>query len=101
MALKRAPNQLLQAQPRVPQNYPYPEREEPRPFNEMQNDSFGNPKNYEPLEEPICVLKIELDGAHVEEIKVYENDDPKVIVQKFGKQFNLSDDAKNRLLIQI
>jgi len=65
----------------------------------MQNDSFGNPKNYEPAEEPICVLKIELDGAHVEEIKVYENDDPKVIVQKFGKQFNLSENAKNRLLI--
>jgi hypothetical protein len=27
-------------------------------------------------EEPICVLKIELDGSHIEEIKVYENDDP-------------------------
>jgi hypothetical protein len=48
----------------------------------MHNESFGNPesKNYDPVEEPICVLKIELDGAHVEEIKVYENDDPKVIV---------------------
>lgn len=46
-------------------------------------------------------MKIELDGAHVEEIKVYENDDPKVIVQKFGKQFNLSENAKGRLLVQI
>jgi len=31
-------------------------------------------------DEPICVLKIELDGQNVEEIKVYENDDPRVIV---------------------
>jgi hypothetical protein len=49
----------------------------------MHNQSFGNQeskKNYQPIEEPICVLKIELDGAHVEEIKVYEDDDPKVIV---------------------
>lgn len=73
----------------------------------MMNESFGNQpnanssKNYQQLEEPICVLKIELDGAHVEEIKVYENDDPKVIVQKFGKQFNLSENAKGRLLVQI
>jgi hypothetical protein len=36
------------------------------------------------VEEPICVLKIELDGEHIEEIKVFENDDPKVIVNKFG-----------------
>jgi hypothetical protein len=42
------------------------------------------------VEEPICVLKIELDGEHIEEIKVFENDDPKEIVQKFGVQFNLS-----------
>ena len=32
------------------------------------------------VEEPICVLKIELDGEHIEEIKVFENDDPNVIV---------------------
>ena len=40
--------------------------------------------------EPICVLKIELDGEHIEEIKVFENDDPSEIVQKFGDDFNLS-----------
>ena len=32
------------------------------------------------VEEPICVLKIELDGEHIEEIKVFENDDPAAIV---------------------
>lgn len=42
------------------------------------------------VEEPICVLKIELDGEHIEEIKVFENDDPNEIVQKFGNDFNLS-----------
>jgi hypothetical protein len=50
------------------------------------------------VEEPICVLKIELDGAHVEEIKVFENDDPVEIVEEFGLKFNLSSNAKRRLL---
>jgi len=36
------------------------------------------------VEEPICVLKIELDGENIEEIKVFENDDPKEIVRQFG-----------------
>ena len=46
------------------------------------------------VEEPICVLKIELDGEHIEEIKVFENDDPNEIVQKFGNDFNLSQNAR-------
>ena len=50
------------------------------------------------VEEPICVLKIELDGSHSEEIKVFENDDPSVIVKEFGQKFNLSKNAKDRLL---
>ena len=50
------------------------------------------------MEEPICVLKIELDGEHVEEIKVFENDDPAQIVSKFGDDFNLSKNARQRLL---
>lgn len=40
------------------------------------------------------MLKIELDGEHIEEIKVFENDDPKLIVQDFGNQFNLSQNAR-------
>ncbi len=36
------------------------------------------------VEEPICVLKIELDGENIEEIKVFENDNPMDIVQAFG-----------------
>ena len=55
----------------------------------------SNLTSYLPVvEEPICVLKIELDGEHIEEIKVFENDDPKVIVNKFGNQFNLSQNAR-------
>ena len=42
------------------------------------------------VEEPICVLKIELDGRNIEEIKVFENDNPETIVQEFGDNFNLS-----------
>lgn len=42
------------------------------------------------VEEPICVLKIELDGENIEEIKVFENDDPSEIVRNFGDKFNLS-----------
>ncbi len=55
----------------------------------------SNLQSYLPVvEEPICVLKIELDGEHIEEIKVFENDDPKEIVNKFGNQFNLSQNAR-------
>ena len=46
-------------------------------------------------------MKIELDGHHLEEIKVFENDDPGFIVHQFGEQFNLSENAKRRLLEQI
>ena len=53
------------------------------------------------VEEPICVLKIELDGENIEEIKVFENDDPAEIVRKFGDNFNLSQNARQRLLQQI
>ena len=53
------------------------------------------------VDEPICVLKIELDGQHIQEIKVFENDDPALIVGEFGKRFNLSDNAQARLLDQI
>ena len=53
------------------------------------------------VEEPICVLKIELVGDHSEEIKVFENDDPEEVVKKFGDDFLLSDNARRRLLEQI
>lgn len=48
--------------------------------------------------EPICILKIELDGENVEEIRVFEGDDPKVVVHKFSSQHNLSNNAANALL---
>ena len=47
---------------------------------------------------PICVLKIELDGQHVEEIEIYKSDEPQALVQRFGEQFNLSENAKQRLM---
>ena len=64
----------------------------------MQSNSSQKREKYHPslptVEEPICVLKIELDGQNIEEIKVFENDDPNLIVQEFGDKFNLSENAK-------
>ena len=64
----------------------------PKPAMSNSNPSLRAPYNsYLPVvEEPICVLKIELDGENIEEIKVFENDDPAEIVRKFGDNFNLS-----------
>jgi hypothetical protein len=42
------------------------------------------PSDLETVDEPICVLRVELDGCHTEEIKVFENDDPEEIVNKFA-----------------
>jgi hypothetical protein len=47
------------------------------------------------------VLKIELDGSHVEEIQVFDGEDPKIVVQRFAKMFNLSDEAVEKLTLQI
>ena len=53
--------------------------------NQGSQQKRNNLHSYLPVvEEPICVLKIELDGEHIEEIKVFENDDPREIVQAFG-----------------
>lgn len=52
-----------------------------------------------PDEEPICVLKVELDGGeNIQHIKVYEGQLPEDIVDDFGRKFNLSERAKFRLL---
>lgn len=84
-------------------------KKSPEGFNDL-NDSYTaefKPKNTSQMKQkpsardPICVLKVELDGDHREKIKVYEGEDPQLIVEKFGNQFNLSDNAKKRLLKQI
>lgn len=50
-------------------------------------------------EEPICVLKVELDGGdNVQHITVYEGEVAEDIVEEFGRKFNLSENAKSRLL---
>jgi hypothetical protein len=53
------------------------------------------------VEEPICVLNIELDGQQNEDIKIFEGDDPAKVVQEFGDRFNLSKNARDNLLEQI
>jgi len=51
-----------------------------------------------PEEEPICVLKIERDISNIDEILVYENDEPEDIVEEYGRKFKLTENAKKRLL---
>lgn len=54
------------------------------------------------LEDPICVLKIELDGGQkVEHIKIYEGQRPIYIANMFARKYNLSENAKVRLLEEI
>ena len=53
------------------------------------------------VEEPICVLRIELDGARSEDLKVFENDDPETVVDEFCSRFNLSKVGKRKLLEQV
>jgi hypothetical protein len=59
-------------------------------------DSRGN--SMYPEEEPICVLKIERDISNIDEILVYENDEPEDIVEEYGRKFKLTENAKKRLL---
>lgn len=76
----------------------------------IQNQPTSSPNNrVKPLrplsaeeEEPICVLKVELDGGeNVQHIRVFEGQLPEEIVDDFGRKFNLSERAKFRLLEQI
>ena len=84
-----------------PQSFPSQQQNRPVPAS-LSKPAQWPLNSYLPVvEEPICVLKIELDGEHIEEIKVFENDDPHEIVEKFGNNFNLSQNARERLLEQI
>ena len=67
-------------------------------LGKMQTQQASLKTQLATVEEPICVLKVELDGEHIEEIKIFENDDPSKIVHEFGLTFNLSDNACARLL---
>lgn len=53
-------------------------------------------------EEPICVLKVELDGGqNVQLLRVFEGQIPEEIVEEFGHKFNVSENAKHKLLSRI
>lgn len=69
---------------------------ESSPKARKQFNDFGKRQEEE---EPICVLKVELDGGeNIQHIKVYEGQLPEEIVDEFGRKFNLSERAKFRLL---
>jgi len=54
------------------------------------------------MDEPICVLKVELDnGQNVQLLKVFENDNPEAVVTEFANKFNISQKARGKLLERI
>ena len=63
-----------------------------------QNITNTNTNSFNREEEPICVLKIERDSSNIDEILVYENDEPYDIVEQYGRKFKLTENAKKRLL---
>jgi len=75
----------------------------PRNDRSQNRTSPTRPKPaQQPEQEPICVLKVELDGGeNVQHIRVFEGQLPEEIVEDFGRKFNLSERAKFRLLDQI
>ena len=44
------------------------------------------------------MLKIERDVSNIDEILVYEHDEPEDIVEEYGRKFKLTENAKKRLL---
>ena len=53
-------------------------------------------------EEPLCVLKVELDGGqNVQLLQVFEGQIPEEVVEDFGMKFNISENAKHKLLSRI
>ena len=47
------------------------------------------------------MLRVELDGSNVEEIKLFEGDDPQKVVNDFSLKFSLSKQGRDRLLKQV
>lgn len=53
------------------------------------------------VDEPICILRVELDGNRIEEVKIFEGETPEQVVQQFSAKFNLSKNGQKRLLAQV
>lgn len=48
------------------------------------------------------MLKVELDGGqNVQLLRVYDGQIPEEIVEEFGQKFNVSENAKHKLLSRI
>lgn len=78
-------------------------QQEPEPYYPRENPILAPEEedDEQTEEEPICVLKVELDGEHTEQLRIYASKDPRETVETFGEQFNLSETAKRRLLSNI
>ena len=76
-----------------------------KPLGTFRPTPLSGPQKFrldQQAEQPICVLKIELDGGeNTQIIKVFKNQKPEEIVNEFGDRFNLSQNARDRLLEQV
>lgn len=56
-------------------------QQEPDPYYPKENPSYAQEDQEDDLEpteeEPICVLKVELDGEHTEQLRIYASKDPR------------------------
>lgn len=77
-------------------NYRPNVKSRPQPSNLSNSQMYSGAE-----EEPICVLKIERDSSNIDEILVYENDEPEDIVEEYGRKFKLTENAKRRLLLNV
>jgi len=86
-------------------NQPEIIQQEPEPYYPRENPDLAADEEEDDMEQtdedPICVLKVELDGEHTEQLRIYASKDPRETVETFGEQFNLSETAKRRLLSNI
>ena len=58
-----------------------------------------NTQEFYEKNEPLFVLKVELDnGAHYDNLIIYPGDDPKDVIEIFGRKNNLSEQSKTHLL---
>lgn len=93
------PEYLDQADTNASMGHLGPQQSNYRPNMKSSRPQSNPAENSQyPEEEPICVLKIERDSSNIDEILVYENDEPEDIVEEYGRKFKLTENAKKRLL---
>ena len=77
-------------------------KQAPPPVRYPRRDSSLQKQVQDDGDMPICVLKVELDnGEKVHMLRVYEGQIPEEIVEEFAEAYNISENAKHKLLNRI